>query len=133
MFNVILISHGPLAKAMLESAELLAGKQDDVKTFGLYEDDSVDVFREMIRDAIEESLAQNDQLLVLTDIMAGSPFNVTVAAMQDFKFTHLTGMNLAMVVEVLLDREDMTIDEVITEFEESVPNTIVNVNKFLEM
>ena len=41
MFNVILISHGPLSKAILESAELICGKQEHVQTLGLYVEDSV--------------------------------------------------------------------------------------------
>ena len=36
MFDIILISHGPFSKAILESAQLICGEQENVKTFGLY-------------------------------------------------------------------------------------------------
>ncbi len=46
MFEIILISHGPLSKAMLETAQMIVGEQEHVTCFGLYLGDSVDLFRE---------------------------------------------------------------------------------------
>ena len=51
MFEIILISHGPLSKAMLETAQMIVGEQEHVTCFGLYLGDSVDLFRERERRA----------------------------------------------------------------------------------
>ena len=123
MFDIILISHGPLSKAILESAQLICGEQENVKTFGLYLGDSVDTFRNQVRAAIEESLSRGD-LLVLTDIQSGSPFNVTCAAMGDYKFRHITGMNLPMVIEAF--------DELANSLMAVGAMSVVNVNKLLD-
>lgn len=45
MFEIILISHGPLSKAMLETAQMIVGEQEHVTCFELYLGDSVDLFR----------------------------------------------------------------------------------------
>ena len=34
MFEIILISHGPLSKAMLETAQMIVGEQEHVTCFG---------------------------------------------------------------------------------------------------
>lgn len=128
---MILISHGPFSKAVLEAAELICGEQDRVKTYGLYLGDSVDEFRDKIREGIEESLTRGD-VLVLTDIQSGSPFNVTCAAMGELDFYHITGMNLPLVIEVLMDRIDMSIDEVIECGMRLGKVSIVDVNKLLD-
>lgn len=113
MFDVILVSHGSFARAVLESAELICGDQERVKTYGLYLGESVDVFRDMVSGGIAESLTRGE-VLVLSDIQSGSPFNVTCAAMGDMAFHHVTGMNLPMVIEALVDRVDLPIGEVVS-------------------
>ena len=67
MFDVILVSHGSFARAVLESAELICGDQERVKTYGLHLGESVDVFRDMVRGGIAESLTRGE-VLVLSDI-----------------------------------------------------------------
>lgn len=131
MFDVILVSHGPLSKAMLESAEFICGKQDHVKTFGLYLGDSVDTFRDEVYAAIEESLSRGD-LIVLTDIQSGSPFNVTCAAMGSCTFHHITGMNLPMVIELLTSRDFMSASELAGILADIGSMSVVDVNKLLD-
>ncbi len=95
MFEIILISHGPLSKAMLETAQMIVGEQEHVTCFGLYLGDSVDLFRERVEEEIRNKLEESD-VLVLTDMQSGSPFNVTVGAMGYYEFRHFTGWNLPM-------------------------------------
>lgn len=131
MFDVILISHGPLARALLESAEFICGEQTRVKTYGLYLGEMVDEFRDTVYEGIKESLSRGE-VLVLTDIQAGSPFNVTCAAMESLRFHHLTGMNLPLVIEVLTDRLDLPLERVVLNAMELGRGSIVDVNAFLE-
>ena len=127
VFDVILISHGPLSKSMLESAEMICGKQERVKTYSLFVGDSVDAFRAEVRAGIEDALSRGD-LLVITDIMSGSPFNVTSAAMEDLNFQHVTGMNLPLVIQVLLDRNDSSVEQTVADAMEAASECVVHVN-----
>ena len=128
MFDIILISHGLLSKAILDSAELICGKQDRTKVYGLFLGDSVDEFREKVKAGIAESLTRGE-VLVLTDIQSGSPFNVTCAAMDEYGFCHITGMNLPLVVEMLTDRIDMDVSEAVRCGMRLSRNSIVDVNE----
>ena len=85
MFDVIVISHGDFSKAIVETAQMIVGEQEAVETFGLYLGDSVDLFRERVTEAVREHLRHND-VMVVTDMQSGSPFNVAVAAMEEHRF-----------------------------------------------
>ena len=60
MFEIILISHGPLSKAMLETAQMIVGEQEHVTCFGLYLGDSVDLFRERVEEEIRNKLGNSE-------------------------------------------------------------------------
>ena len=131
MFDVIIISHGDYSKAMLESAEMIMGKQERVKTMGLFPGDNVDTFRDNLFQAIKESLSRGD-LLLLSDTKSGSPFNSAIAAMDELEFTHVTGINLPLLLEVFGNRKRKNPGQVKEIIFEMAPYTLVDVNKFLE-
>jgi PTS system mannose-specific IIA component len=130
MFDVIIISHGSYAQAMLESAEMIMGKQEHVKTMGLFPGDNVDVFRGNLFQSIKETLAGND-LLLLSDTKSGSPFNSAVAAMDEMQFCHVTGINLPLLLEVFGNRKKKSPEEVRGIIFEMAPYTLIDVNKFM--
>lgn len=131
MFDVIIISHGGYAQAMLESAEMIVGKQNNVKTMGLFPGESVDVFRDDLFRLIKESVTRNG-LLLLSDTKSGSPFNCAVAAMDKMQFCHITGISLPLLLEVFGNRKKKSPEQVRDLLFELVPYTLVDVNKFLE-
>lgn len=131
MYRVILISHGELADAMLRTAELIVGEKSNVRTFGLNLGDDVEEFRRKVTDVISH-ISEKEDLLVLTDIQSGSPFNVAVGAMVNYRFGHITGMNLAVVVEALSSMEHMSLEEIMEELTEAGGSSIFNVNRFVE-
>ena len=131
MYKIILVSHGDLAEAMYRTAELIAGKHEGVETFGLHLSDDVEAFRSTVESAVERAV-KTDELLVLSDIQSGSPFNVAVGAMMKYKFRHVTGMNLAMVVEALGGCRNMTLEEVTEDLAALGRSGITDVNALLE-
>ena len=106
--------HGDLARAMLESAQLITGEQDHISTYGLHLGESVDSLSEEIAKAIEK--AQKDaEVLVLTDMFSGSPFYATTSLMQQFSFHHITGINLPILLEILILRDSKSCGELCKE------------------
>jgi len=131
MFDLILVSHGSLSKAMMETVQLIAGQQEGLKAYGLNLGDDVEAFGADVTAGIEESLKHGD-VLVLTDLQSGSPYNVTVGAMGTHKIRHFTGMNLPMVLEALCDRQSMNIEGTCTELAAKSRKAILDVNQYLE-
>lgn len=99
MFQIIIVSHGLLAKEIFNSAQMIAGKQTGVQTVGLIEGQSPEDFAENVEAAVAN--CGNDGILILSDLYGGTPCN-TVAMKVLPKYENaemITGMNLSMVIE----------------------------------
>ena len=101
--KVIVVSHGSYAKGLVDTAQMIAGEQKELEAFGLESEDSVDTLREKIRACIEQTSA-GEEILVLTDLFYGSPFNVVISLMSEYDLYHVTGINLPLMMEVVMGR-----------------------------
>lgn len=113
MIGILLVTHGKFSEEIVKSAELIVGKQEKILTLGLQHGDSV----EMLGDRVEESvksLEDGDGVLVLVDLMGGSPYNVVAlnsSKLLDINFRCITGVNLPMLLEAITMREIYNLDD----------------------
>lgn len=106
MNRFILAAHGRLAEAFLQSAEMIAGKQDKETVFAVpfLPEDSLDCLKERLGAIIEKY--PDDRFYIFCDLKGGSPFNASFLLSRKFSRIHvIAGLNLAMLLEVLLQRE----------------------------
>lgn len=102
MVQVILLSHGPLASAMLDSCAMLFGRKENFSAVCLREDDTADTFKEKIILEIEKSIDKKEVILI-TDIPGGTPSNMSVLVQKSYPEIHiLAGMNLPLVLECMI-------------------------------
>ena len=108
MKYLVLVSHGGLAEGLKSSLAMFAGdKIDQVIAVGLKEGKSVDDFAHDFRQALAP-LADEDSVLVLADIVGGSP--LTTAATVLGKLSRaliLGGMNLTMALTAVVMKDMM--------------------------
>ncbi|MCC0691723.1 MULTISPECIES: PTS sugar transporter subunit IIA [unclassified Clostridioides] len=113
MAGIVIAAHGNMAKAMLESAELIVGKQEKVETLGLNHGDSIDDFSKRLENGIEKY--KDEGVLLLLDFYGGTPFNTSAIVINKFakvcELECLTGVNLPMLLELFLNRENMKLKE----------------------
>lgn len=112
MIGILIVSHGDLAKEMLNTACMILGEQQNVKTLSLMYDDDIKEFTEKILDATQE-LDQGDGVIVISDLFGGSPNNSVAAISRLRSFKAITGVNLPMLIECLSSREFLNIDELV--------------------
>ena len=129
--EVIVVSHGMLAQAMLQTAEMIIGKQKDVRTFCLGAQDSTDLFRDQVEQAIVEGLTRGE-VVVFSDLHAGSPFNSVVSLMQQHRFYHITAFNLAALIEVLSRRNVDTFGTIREDLFNDPRYAMEDVNQFVQ-
>lgn len=130
MISILLVSHGNLAAAMLESAEMIVGKQPDVYVFGFQPTEAPETLFERLEEALNTLHPQD--VLLLSDIRSGTPFNVAGSLMQTYGFRHISGVNLAMLIEALTQRYELGMDELCAELMETSALTILDVNRLME-
>lgn len=113
MAGIVIAAHGNMAKAILESAELIVGKQEKVETLGLNHGDSIDDFSKRLENGIEKY--KDEGVLLLLDFYGGTPFNTSAIVINKFakvcELECLTGVNLPMLLELFLNRENMKLKE----------------------
>lgn len=100
---LLLMSHGNFAKAAIDSAELIVGEQTNFETLGVYTVDDVEVLKEEMLQKIS-SLDTTKGLVVLTDIIGGTPINLASQLLSQEKVVVVSGLNLPMLLEVLMNR-----------------------------
>ena len=119
MIPILIATHGGLAKAYFETAELLAGSITDVYTIGLYHEDSVDEFA----NSIEKIITDNEHLLIFVDILGGSPcISVAKNIKKGSDCECIVGVNLPLFLEALTSRGSLQsarqLKEIILEFKD---------------
>lgn len=130
MISILIISHGTFAEALKETAEMVLGKQDHLSALGLKPDDSPEVLKEQIVRLLSE-VPKGQEVCIFTDILSGTPFNTVVALTKEYSFAHLSGVNLPLLVEALVSRNERSAGSLTEHLMQSAPKTIIDVNKLL--
>lgn len=102
MFQILLISHGDLAKEMLGACEMILGSQEGVHTLGLRSGTDLDGFGALLREQMDK-IDSDDGVLVFADLYGGTPCNAAVLNILSRyeKAELISGMNLSMVLEAV--------------------------------
>lgn len=111
MVGVLIISHGTLCKGLVDSVSMVAGDIEQSKCISLLPGQEPGEFRETVTKALE-ALDTGMGVLVLTDLLGGTPFNTIAMLSQEYTISVITGMNMAMGICTALQREaDMSLGE----------------------
>jgi len=95
-FRIVVAAHGELADAFVSAATLICGVLHDLRAVGLRPDDSPESFGERL----SEALQGDGPVLVLTDLVGGTPHNVALVLARDRPAARvISGVNLAVLVE----------------------------------
>ncbi|WML42154.1 mannose/fructose/sorbose PTS transporter subunit IIA [Neobacillus sp. OS1-2] len=108
MVGIIIASHGEFATGILQSGEMIFGKQENVKAVTLMPSEGPDDVKAKIKDAIA-SFDNQDEVLFLVDLWGGTPFNQANSLIEghEDKWAIVAGMNLPMLIEVFASRFSM--------------------------
>lgn len=111
MVTTLIVTHGGLAQELLAAAEIIVGSMQNFKILTLEWTDSFDEARRKIREALSE-LDSDQQVLILTDIYGGTPYNVAASLAEPGRVEVVTGVNLPMVVRLgCPDTDDKSVTE----------------------
>ncbi|WP_332236899.1 PTS sugar transporter subunit IIA [Sporolactobacillus sp. KGMB 08714] len=100
--KIVLVGHDGLAEGMKKAIEFIAGRQDNILVLSM-KSDGLENFKKNFTQMMNE-IPEADDILLVSDIPSGSPGTngYSTALKLNKKVTYLTGMNLAMVLELAL-------------------------------
>ena len=99
MVTTLIVTHGRMAQELLEAAQMIVGEMPRFVAVSLDWDDSVEQVTEKTRRALE-TVDSADEVLILTDMYGGTPFNVAAGFFEPGRIEVVTGVNLPMVVRL---------------------------------
>ncbi|MDT2828626.1 MAG: PTS sugar transporter subunit IIA [Enterococcus viikkiensis] len=122
MIGLIIATHDHLADSLLKTAEAILGEQSCVETINI--EPGATGLQEKITDLANEVLTKTDELVWLVDIFGGTPFRyASYCVMNDARQALVTGVNLPMVLQALVNRE-LAADELTEQLEKETKLTI---------
>ncbi|MEM7352403.1 MAG: PTS sugar transporter subunit IIA [Acidobacteriota bacterium] len=103
MVSVLILTHGGVAPELLQAARIISGRLDRFEALSLDWSDSFEAARQKVEGVLQQIDDENDRnqgIMILTDILGGTPFNVAMAFRDPDRVEIVSGVNLPMVVRL---------------------------------
>ena len=108
MLGIILTGHGGFASGMEKAMKQILGEQSQFIAIDFPETSTTALLTSQLEQAVSELDAQQD-IVFLTDLLGGTPFRVaSTRAMQRQGTEVITGTNLQLLLEMVLERDGLT-------------------------
>lgn len=111
MIGVILTGHGNIADGFVSGANLVFGELENCEAINF----TFDVTPEQLEKNLEEAINRlnvGKGVLILTDILGGTPFRTaSLLSIKNENVKVISGVNFPLILEVLSEREDSTLED----------------------
>jgi PTS system mannose-specific IIA component len=113
MVGVLVVSHGPLAKALISSVQILVGRLPRVKGVTIWPGEEAKKVEERIHQRMRE-VQGGDGVVILTDLLGGTPTNLSLSSLRNEKAKVITGVNMPMLLTVASYRRESSLEKIST-------------------
>lgn len=130
MIAVLVSTHGTMANSLIETAEMICGKQTQCEAVPFLMGQSLDDFQEQIEQKLAMLTKSGSAILCLVDLKGGTPFNTLVKLIPNYPTMEIiTGVNIPMLLTTFMLRSDINnLNELIPETIEVAMNGIERYN-----
>lgn len=128
--KIVLVTHGKFASGILDTIDMLYGEVKDLYKVEFCVGESTEILAEKIREYMND-IDDNNQLLLICDIVGGTPFNVcSVLARGNKNIRVIYGLNVPLLLEFCISKDTKKIDELIDEVM-SMKDEMIGINPIL--
>ena len=131
MIGLLIVTHCDLGREFLNAAEFIVGRIEAADSLSITQTTD----SEKIRKKIEEKVAAlntGQGVLILTDMFGGTPSNLSLSFLKEDKVEVLTGVNLPMIIAIVQNRSDLTLDDLAGKALDAAKVGISQAGKLLE-
>ena len=118
MVGVLIVTHKDLAEALLTVYDLILGRQEGVQALSLDPDAPPETLVQQMQSSIAQ-LNNGNGVLILTDMLGGTPSNLSLSFLQTGKVEVVTGVNLPMLMKLAGLQRDKPLAEIARALKES--------------
>jgi PTS system mannose-specific IIA component len=110
MIGILLLTHGSLGHALLETLEAIMGPQESVLSIAFHPNDDAELKRKDLYKAIDK-LNSGRGVVILTDMFGGTPSNLAMSALGVKPIEVIAGVNLPMLIKFVENRKNSVLPE----------------------
>lgn len=111
MIGLVLVSHGGLAHEFIRTTGLILGKSvEGAQTVTIDARDDPGVVMDKISKAIKGA-DTGEGVIIFTDMFGGTPTNVALSFLQEGHVEVISGLNLAMLLQISTERNGRSLSE----------------------
>jgi PTS system mannose-specific IIA component len=110
MIRVVIITHGNLGVEMLRTAETIVGNQPDAVVVTLNPNESLNGLYQRVGEIVR-GITCPEGVLVLTDMVGGTPCNVCLPLCREYRMEVISGVNLYMLLSALVNAKRFAIED----------------------
>ncbi|MFO8057386.1 MAG: PTS sugar transporter subunit IIA [bacterium] len=99
MVGVVIVTHGNLARDLVEVTEMIVGAPTTIIPVTIQPDEGIGEIAKKVDDAVK-SADKGKGVLILTDLFGGTPSNVSLSFLQENVVEVISGVNLPMTIKI---------------------------------
>jgi len=132
MVGVLIVSHGGLAEALISEVQSLIGQLQKVKGVSIWPRENEKEVRDRIREKMAE-VDEGDGILILTDILGGTPTNLSLSFLKEKRVEVVTGVNVPMLLTLSSYQKGRSLEEICSLVRKSGRRSIILIKEAFGM
>src|SRR4030043_351238 len=111
MVGILVVSHGGLADALIASLQSLVGNLQRTRGVSNWPKEKEEEVKDRVRKEIAE-VDDGDGVVILTDILGGTPTNLSLSFLEKERVEVVTGVNMPMLLTLSSYRKGKSLEEI---------------------
>ena len=111
MIGILIVTHKELAEALMSVWDLILGRQEGTVAVSLDPSAPPETSRQQIQRGLSQ-VNNGNGVIILTDMLGGTPSNLTLSFLQEGKVEVVTGVNVPMLMKLAHLRDQDNLQEV---------------------
>ena len=99
MIGILIVTHKELGEALMSVCDLIFGRQEGILALSLDPNAPPEAARTQIQRGLSQ-VNNGEGVIILTDMLGGTPSNLTLPFLQEGKVEVVTGVNLPMLMKL---------------------------------
>jgi len=130
MVGILVVSHGGLADALIASVQSLVGNLQRTRGVSIWPKEKEEEVKDRVRKEIAE-VDDGDGVVILTDILGGTPTNLSFSFLEKERVEVVTGVNMPMLLTLSSYRKGGSLREIGRLVKKSGRRSIILANELL--
>lgn len=105
LLGIVVCTHSNFAAGIHDALTMIAGPQDDFEVMGFQTGEDMLEYSERLKAIAQRFEDRKQPYVFVVDLFGATPFNASAAALSAFDTTVISGVNLPLLLELVLQRE----------------------------